>query len=65
LRGRVVADPSGRLVVTPFVNEDSSLMTPLASGNCLVRRMANAPAAAEGDIIDCILYGAITTGGAE
>jgi molybdopterin molybdotransferase len=65
LRGRVVADPSGRLVVTPFVNEDSSLMTPLASGNCLVRRMANAPAAAEGDIIDCILYGAIATGGAE
>jgi len=65
LRGQLIGDRTGRLMVTPFVKEDSSLMTPLALGNCLIRRPANAPAAAAGEVVDCIPYGAIAAGGAE
>ncbi len=64
LRGRVTVDQTGRLNAEPYSKEDSSLLTPLSAGNCLIRRGANAPEAAAGDLVDCILYGALSAGGA-
>lgn len=55
LRARIEAEAAGRLVVSPFRNQDSSLLTPLAEGNCLIRRRAEAPAAADGELVDCFL----------
>jgi molybdopterin molybdotransferase len=55
LRARIEAEAAGRLVVSPFRNQDSSLLTPLAEGNCLIRRRAEAPAAADGELVDCLL----------
>jgi molybdopterin biosynthesis enzyme len=44
--------------------QDSSLMTPLSQGNCLIRRAANAPAAESGAVVECILYAPIKFGAA-
>ncbi|MFZ5619369.1 MAG: gephyrin-like molybdotransferase Glp [Pseudomonadota bacterium] len=56
LRGALTVDPSAVLTVTPFAKEDSSLFSPLAMGNCLIRCAASAPAALAGDLADCIVY---------
>ncbi len=63
LRGRVAADASAALFVSAFPNQDSSLYSPLAEGNCLIRRAGNAPKAPEGEHAECLLYGAIGDGG--
>lgn len=59
MRALLVAGADGRLGVTPFRNQDSSLMTPLAEGNCLIRRPAGAPAALAGDLVDCLVLAPI------
>jgi molybdopterin molybdotransferase len=41
-------EQNGALVATPFPNQDSSLMSPLAGADCLVIRPAFAPAASAG-----------------
>lgn len=64
LRGLVSANARGMLTVKPYSNQDSSLFSPLANGNCLIRRVANAPKAAAGEIAECLLYGALAQGGA-
>jgi molybdopterin molybdotransferase len=58
-RARLRADHAGRLEVTPDERQDSSLQTPLASANALIRRLPNAPAAAAGDLADVLIIGAL------
>lgn len=61
-RASIVADAAGRLAATPFANQDSSLLLPLARGNGLVRQSAHAPAQGDGAAVDCLLYGPIAEG---
>jgi molybdopterin molybdotransferase len=56
-RARLAADETGQLRVTPDERQDSSLQTPLAAANALVRRLPNAPAAAPGDLVDVLAIG--------
>ncbi len=58
-RARLRADGAGRLEVTPDDRQDSSLQTPLASANALIRRVANAPAAAPGDLAEVLIIGGL------
>ena len=56
-RARLRADGAGRLEVTPDERQDSSLQTPLASANALIRRLPGAPAAAAGDLAEVLIIG--------
>jgi molybdopterin molybdotransferase len=58
-RARVGADAEGRLRVEPDARLDSSLQTPLAAANALVRRPPGAPAAAAGERVETLLIGPI------
>ena len=58
-RARVGADSEGQLHVEPDPRLDSSLQTPLAAANALVRRPAGAPPAARGEIVETLLTGPI------
>ena len=57
MRGRLRAGAGGRLEVTPDERQDSSLQTPLASANALIRRLPGAPAAAVGDLAEVLIIG--------
>lgn len=55
LRGRVdLQTGAGYATVLPFPNQDSSLLSPFASANVLIRRMPGAPAALEGETVDIV-----------
>lgn len=54
-RARLRADGSGRLEVTPDERQDSSLQTPLASANALIRRLPKAPAATAGNLAEVLM----------
>ncbi|HNR75565.1 MAG TPA: molybdopterin molybdotransferase MoeA [Parvularculaceae bacterium] len=56
VRGALAAREDGVLIAAPNAREDSSLYSPLAGGNCLIRRPAHAGAAEAGEIVDCIIY---------
>lgn len=56
-RARLAVDGTGRLEVTPDERQDSSLQTPLATANSLIRRLPNAPAAAAGDLAEVLIIG--------
>ena len=58
-RARLRAGDSGRLEVTPDDRQDSSLQTPLASANALIRRLPNAPAATAGELADILIIGGL------
>jgi len=58
-RARLRADGAGRLEVTPDERQDSSLQTPLAAANALIRRLAGAPAAAAGDLAEVLIIGGL------
>jgi molybdopterin molybdotransferase len=58
-RARLRADEGGRLQVTPDERQDSSLQTPLAAANALIRRLPYAPPAAAGDVAEVLLIGAL------
>jgi molybdopterin molybdotransferase len=58
-RARLAADESGRLQVTPDERQDSSLQTPLAAANALIRRLPGAPPAEPGDLVDVLAIGAL------
>lgn len=58
-RARLRADDAGRLAVTPDERQDSSLQTPLASANALIRRLPGAPAAAAGDLAEVLIIGGL------
>lgn len=49
MRATLATDSGGRLVATPFPNQDSSLLAPLAKADCLLIRPAHAPAAVAGN----------------
>ncbi|HYJ30726.1 MAG TPA: molybdopterin molybdotransferase MoeA [Allosphingosinicella sp.] len=54
-RARLRADTTGRLEVTPDERQDSSLQTPLASANALIRRLPHASPAAAGDLAEVLV----------
>ena len=56
-RARLAADDSARLSVTPDERQDSSLQTPLAAANALIRRRPDAPPATAGDPVEVLLIG--------
>jgi len=58
LRGRVRIDETG-LAAEADARQDSSLLTPFASANALVRRRPDAPAAAAGDGVDALVFGPV------
>lgn len=62
LRGKIAAGSNGRLTVEASSNQDSSLYSPLSDGNCLIRRMANANAVREGEIVECLPYAPLRQG---
>ncbi|MGV6801372.1 MAG: molybdopterin molybdotransferase MoeA [bacterium] len=49
LRGIAQRDEKGELTVTPFPNQDSSLLRPFATANVLIQRSAHAQAANPGE----------------
>ncbi|MBV9558304.1 MAG: molybdopterin molybdotransferase MoeA, partial [Pseudolabrys sp.] len=53
MRASLRTEPDGTLVATPFPNQDSSLMAPLAKADCLMIRERHAPAAPAGS--DCVI----------
>lgn len=57
LRGRL-EERRDVLCVSPFDDQDSSLLGPLAGANILIRRHANAPALEIGDSVVCHPFGA-------
>ncbi len=48
MRATLTTGPGGERIATPFRNQDSSMLAPLAHADCLVIREPFAPAAAEG-----------------
>lgn len=52
LRGTVVADDDGQLHATIDSRQDSSLITPLAAANALIRRTVDAPGVTEGGRVE-------------
>ncbi|AXS40425.1 gephyrin-like molybdotransferase Glp [Breoghania sp. L-A4] len=54
LRARLSRDASGRLVATPFVLQDSSMLATLAAADALIIRAPHAPAAAAGDAVSIV-----------
>ncbi|MEM6626361.1 MAG: gephyrin-like molybdotransferase Glp [Pseudomonadota bacterium] len=55
LRGYVTSDPSGGRVAHVDQRQDSSLLTPFAAANALVRRSPKAPPARPGDVVDVLV----------
>jgi molybdopterin molybdotransferase len=56
LRASVSTDAQGRFVVTAFRQQDSSMLTPLANGNCLLIRAPFAPAAKAGELSTIVKF---------
>jgi molybdopterin molybdotransferase len=54
LRATLMTDPDGRLVVTPFDKQDSSMLATLTRADCLVIRPPHAPAARAGETVEII-----------
>jgi molybdopterin molybdotransferase len=50
------ANQDGLPLVTAGPVQDSSMLSVLAAADCLIRRPPNAPAAAEGDIVECLAF---------
>ena len=55
LRATLGHDAAGDLVATPFVQQDSAMLTTLAASDCLIVRPPEAPAAAVGDRVELLL----------
>ena len=54
LRAKAASGPDGRLQVTPFPDQDSSLVTVMAAANALIRRPPHAPPAEAGDAVSVL-----------
>jgi molybdopterin molybdotransferase len=54
MRATLKATPDGALVATPFPQQDSSMLAPLAQADCLVVRERFAPAAEPGTPCDIL-----------
>ncbi len=57
MRAARAIDAEGRLVVTPFDDQDSSLVTVFARADALIRRPAGAGPRAEGDLVESLPLG--------
>ena len=57
LRGKVRVSEDGRLLVCAVTNQDSSLLKPFLTSNCLIRRTIHAAAEPKGAIIDVVMIG--------
>lgn len=54
IRAHAVAGGKGARLVTPFADQDSSLVTIMAAANVLIRRLPNAPAAPAGAVVEVL-----------
>ena len=54
LRAWLSRDDKNRRTVAPHGNQDSSLMSVYAKSDVLIRRLANAQAAGEGEMVECL-----------
>ncbi len=54
MRAARAIDADGRLIVTPFPDQDSSLVTVFARADALLRRPAGMPPLAEGDVVETL-----------
>ncbi|NOX82316.1 MAG: molybdopterin molybdotransferase MoeA [Alphaproteobacteria bacterium] len=54
LRASAEQGDDGAMLVTPAPSQDSSLLTPFASANVLIRRKVNAPAVASGGDVEIV-----------
>lgn len=54
LRAKLDVSLDGVLTVTPFRDQDSSLVSVFAAADALLRRPANAPAAEAGDVVEAL-----------
>lgn len=57
LRAQASIDESGRLIATAAKNQDSSLLTPFLTANCLIARAPNTPALPAGAPIHILMIG--------
>jgi molybdopterin molybdotransferase len=55
LRARLALDHDGRLAVSAFADQDSSLLSVFASANALIRQLPDTPALSEGATVDVVL----------
>nr|WP_294167191.1 molybdopterin molybdotransferase MoeA [uncultured Sphingomonas sp.] len=60
LRAKVEVDGEGCLAVTPWPNQDSGMVTPLASVNSLLVRPIAAPVASTGEMAQVLVIGRIS-----
>ena len=56
LRAILTLDAEGRANVQAAENQDSSLLSPFLTANALIRRPPNTPAAAQGDLVDLVMW---------
>jgi len=54
MRASLAIDAEGQLIVTPFPDQDSSLVTVFARADALLRRPAAAPPLAKGDLVETL-----------
>lgn len=54
IRARAAPGADGVRRVTPFANQDSSLVTVMAAANALIRRLPHAPAVAAGGVVQVL-----------
>jgi molybdopterin molybdotransferase len=56
IRAHIDCGPDGRLKAVPFSTQDSAMLLTLANADGLIRRPPHAPPAAEGTIVDVIVF---------
>jgi molybdopterin molybdotransferase len=56
LRASLSMDEDGVTLVTPFADQDSSLLSVLADSDALIRRLSRAPAQAAGALVSCLRF---------
>lgn len=61
LRAHAGLDKTGKLTATPAQNQDSSLLTPFLTANCLIRRDADAPEIKAGAPVKILMIGPLST----
>ncbi len=54
MRAALSTDPDGRVVASPFPDQDSSLVSVFARADALLRRRPGAPPAATGEVVDVL-----------
>ncbi|WP_031555133.1 molybdopterin molybdotransferase MoeA [Parvularcula oceani] len=59
MRARIAVGADGVLEAAPQARQDTSLLTPFAASNALLRRPARAPAAEAGDPVPVLLFGTL------